>query len=358
MVQISKGIKARPVKTVVYGVEGIGKSTFASKFPAPMFFDLDNGTARLDVNRATGFKDWEELLKAVEEFYNADWASHYKTLVIDTADAAARMCEAYVIKEYGKGAKSIEAFPYGKGYKMLAEEFSRLLVDLEVLIDSNINVVIVAHAIQRTVTLPEAMGSYDHWELKLPGTSTNKLGPLIKEWSDLLIFANYKTTIVEDGNKSKAVGGKRVMYLGHTAFADAKNRFGLEGMRPFDYSEIAPYIPADMPRADPMQKAMAEVKKQEKVMEAAEPKKAVKSKAQKRKKALPKELMDKLNELMSQGLKNDPSPITMKELNDFLTAAAKQPATLDDLTEKDLQSLLDNWGNVQFFIQNNVRVPF
>lgn len=357
--KISKGTTARAVKTVVYGVEGIGKSTFASKFPAPMFFDLDNGTARLDVNRATGFDNWEDLLKSVEDFYKADWAAPYRTLIIDTADAAARMCESYVIRIYGKGATSIESFPYGKGYKILAEEFSRLLVDLEVLIDSNINVVIVAHALQRTVTLPEAMGSYDHWELKLPGTSVNKLGPLIKEWADMLIFANYKTTIVEAGMKKKAVGGKRVMYLGHTSFADAKNRFGLEGMFPFDYSVIEKYIPVDLPRADPVQKSMAEVKKQETVMESAEPApKKPRNKPLKRKKAITKDLLAKVNEAMAKGLANDPAPITDEELTDFLSSAFGKPVKITEIDAESAESLLANWDKVQFFVQNNVRVPF
>ena len=58
--KISSGIKSRPVKTVVYGVEGIGKSTFASEFPSPLFIDLDNGTSQLNVDRVTDVADWAE----------------------------------------------------------------------------------------------------------------------------------------------------------------------------------------------------------------------------------------------------------------------------------------------------------
>ena len=53
MLNVTSGIVARPVKCCVYGVEGIGKSTFASQFPDPLFFDLDGGTSRLDVKRVT-----------------------------------------------------------------------------------------------------------------------------------------------------------------------------------------------------------------------------------------------------------------------------------------------------------------
>ena len=51
MLKISTGKIDRAVKTVVYGSEGIGKSTFASRFPDPLFIDTEGGTAQLDVRR-------------------------------------------------------------------------------------------------------------------------------------------------------------------------------------------------------------------------------------------------------------------------------------------------------------------
>ena len=41
---INKGIKKRPLKVLLYGTEGIGKSTFASQFPHPVLIDLESGT--------------------------------------------------------------------------------------------------------------------------------------------------------------------------------------------------------------------------------------------------------------------------------------------------------------------------
>ena len=53
MLNIQKGISAAPPKVVIYGPEGIGKSTLASKFPAPLFIDVEEGTGRMDVARLT-----------------------------------------------------------------------------------------------------------------------------------------------------------------------------------------------------------------------------------------------------------------------------------------------------------------
>lgn len=248
--EIKKGIMARAVKTVLYGVEGIGKTTFASKFPSPLFIDLDHGTSWLDVDRVEDIKDWETLLKTMELFTKTQ--HDYKTLVIDTADAAAMMCANYIIARSGQGKRSIEDIPYGKGYKMLTEEFSVLMYELERIINKGFHVVVLAHAQLKTITKPDEMGQYDHWELKLPANSTNRLSPLLKEWADLLIFASYKTKLVTDQAtaKKKAKGGERIMYLAHTPYADAKNRFNLPDVAPFDYKEISHLIMIDSPKTE------------------------------------------------------------------------------------------------------------
>lgn len=260
--QISKGIIQKPVKAVIYGVEGIGKSTFASHFPKPLFIDLDHGTARLPVDRVTDVKSWSGLISTVKEFSEMK-DNPYETLVIDTADAAAALCEKYVIQQAGVGKPSIEAIPYGKGYKMLAEDFSVLLVWGEALIDMGINVVILAHTKIKTITRPDDSGTYDHYELKLPGNTSNQLSPLLKEWADLLLFANYKLRVVEKDGRNKATGGDRVMLCNHTPWADAKNRFGLENELPFDYGQIAKFVPhrARNEIEAAMEKAQAEKEK-------------------------------------------------------------------------------------------------
>lgn len=255
---INKGIKKRPLKVLLYGTEGIGKSTFASQFPHPVFIDLEAGTHYLNVDRVDGITKWDDLLATVAELSHSD----YQTIVIDTADWAERMAIQYVCDKHEKSG--IEAFGYGAGYVYLAEEFNKLIKYLNRVIDHNKHVVVLAHAILRTITLPEEQGSYDHWELKLNTKTTNKVAPLVKEWADIVLFANYKTLLVEDkssmGTKKKAVGGQRVMYTTHTTFCDAKNRFGLEPILSFDYKEIAHLVQTipDMPQT--LEEAEAETK--------------------------------------------------------------------------------------------------
>jgi len=105
---------------------------------------------------------------------------------------------------------------------------------------------------------PDELGAYDRWELKLGKKTSSQISPLVKEWADMVLFANYKTYAVavdKDGKKFKAQGGDRVMYTTHHPCWDAKNRDGLPSEMPFEYSGIAHLFaytqPAEMPKPVP-----------------------------------------------------------------------------------------------------------
>ena len=238
---VYKGKLIKPQKVVIYGVEGIGKSTFASKFPNPLFIDTEGSTNHIDAARMDRPKSWNVLIDQVR--YVRDHPDVCGTLVIDTADWAEQLCVAEVLTKNQK--TGIEEFGYGKGYVFLAEEFAKLLLLLEEVIDRGINVVMTAHAKLRKFEQPDELGAYDRWEMKLQrGTA-----PIVKEWADMVLFANYKTYVVNVDNqgaqkgKNKAQGGARVMYTTHHPCWDAKNRHDLPDELPFEYGKIAHCIP-------------------------------------------------------------------------------------------------------------------
>lgn len=367
MLTINKGIQQSAVKVVVYGVEGIGKTTFASHFPAPLFLDLDRGSRRMDVDRIDSIQDWPTLMGTLDQIQR-DPSLPYSTIVIDTADMAAKLASAYICKANGN-KKSIEEFGYGKGYVILAEEFSKLLVNAEVLVNMGFNVVFLAHAMQRTVTRPDDTGSYDHWEMKLPGSKNNSLGALLKEWADLLLFADYKVIIRQGADgKGKAAGGQRRMRATHTPFADAKNRFGLADVLDFDFKEIQSIIPARpvTPPKTTIEKAYQAKKKVQKGITpktAAEPAKA--------KPDPPTNVYDELARLMALGVSEaDPSPITEGELlrairegyPDTPQARAenlyKIPADFVSELVKDADHTDSMWVSFKYYVLNNIRTPF
>ena len=92
--------------------------------------------------------------------------------------------------------KGIEDFGYGKGYTYLKEEFGKLLDLLEDVLHAGHNVVMTAHAQLSKFEQPDEMGQYDRWTMK----TSKQVAPLIREWCDMLLFANYKTIVVKDGD--------------------------------------------------------------------------------------------------------------------------------------------------------------
>lgn len=234
--EIIKGKIPGAKKVVVYGPEGIGKSTIASMFPDPLFIDTEGSTKDMDVARTPTPSSWMMLMEQVMEVRRTPGLC--RTLVIDTADWAEMLCITQICDKNHKG--SIEDFGYGKGYTFVQEEFGRLLNLLEEVVRTGVNVVLTAHAKMRKFEQPDELGAYDRWEMKL----TKQTSPMVKEWADMVLFCNYKTFVVNvDGQgaqkgKNKAQGGKRVMYTTHHSCWDAKNRYGLPDEVPFEYDSI------------------------------------------------------------------------------------------------------------------------
>lgn len=237
--QITSGAQAKAQKVVVYGPEGIGKTLLAAQFPMPLFIDVEGGSGHLDVRRLPQPTSWTMLLDEVE------WIRDYPsecggTLVVDTADWAEKLCTEHVCAKAGKSG--IEDFGYGKGYVYVKEEFGKLLNLLGECIEKELNVVVTAHAAIYKFEQPDEMGAYDRWEMKL---SRKHVAPILKEWADAVLFANFKTIVEEtDDGKYKARGGvNRMLYTQHAATWDAKNRWGLADEVPMDYAQIAAHVP-------------------------------------------------------------------------------------------------------------------
>jgi hypothetical protein len=235
---VRRGKITRPQKAVVYGPEGVGKSTLAGRFPEPVFLDTEGGTDHLDVVRLDSASTWEEISAAVAQL--ASTQHDFRTLVIDTADWLEKRLIEHLCRKANKD--SIEDFGYGKGWVILAEEFARFLNSLDALLARGMHVVFLAHATVRKFEAPDQAGSYDRFELKL----SKQVAPLLKEWADVVLFGNYVTKVAEkDNGKMRGVGGKeRVLFATHTAAYDAKNRHGLPDKLPFTAEALAPVFGA------------------------------------------------------------------------------------------------------------------
>lgn len=330
---INRGIVPTAKKVVIYGPEGIGKTTFAARFPNPVFIDTEGSTKEYDVARFPAPTSWQMLMDEVAEVKKNPQIC--RTLVIDTADWAEAACFAHVIS--AGQVKSIEDFGYGKGYARAKEEFGKLLNELTEVVNAGVNVVVTAHAAMRKFEQPDEMGSYDRWEMKLYTSQKTNIAALLKEWADMVLFANYKTFAVKDknSNKAKAQGGQRVMYTTHHPCWDAKNRYGLPEILPLDYEGIRGVIesgPADQQEKD------IQVISQGSIFDHHEdvPAKSPAPEAPKANKSTKKPEAKKEEPAAPVGF--DVDPAIPKNLRDLMIA--------DGVTEWDIQNLMSVWGYV------------
>lgn len=335
--EIIKGKLNSPIKTVIYGPEGIGKSTFASQFPDPLFIDTEGSTKHMDVSRLPAPKTWNHLRDEIH--YVRDNPDVCKTLVIDTADWAEQLCIQEVCIKGGK--TGIEDYGYGKGYTYLAEEFARMLRALTEVNEKGIHIVITAHAALRKFEQPDESGAYDRWELKLQ----KKTAPLLKEWPDMLLFANYETIVIKDENgKAKAHGGKRVMYTSHHPVWDAKNRFGLDEKLDFSFGSIA-HLFEEQKEEKPKKKKAAKKKAEEPVPEGF---------TEITDEDIPVSKLEQLKQAMAlDGIEED-------EIVELVEKKKKYPpgTPITDYDEEFIQkAFLDQWEKVKNMILKD-RVPF
>ncbi len=228
--KITSGKQTRAQRVVIYGVESVGKSTFAAQFPKPLFLDVEGGTAHLDTDRVE-IATLAELESAIRECQTTD----YQSVIIDSADWAERLVLEGMLAQDKK--KSVEDYGYGKGFIMLAEKFARLLTIADQIVAGGKNVVFIAHSKVQRVEPPDLLAAYDRYELKL----TKQSAPLLKEWADELWFFKFKTKTVEsESGRSKGIGGKeRIILTTHSAAYDAKTRSGLAEELPMAWESVA-----------------------------------------------------------------------------------------------------------------------
>jgi AAA domain len=233
----STGIVRNPERILVYGPEGIGKSTFAAKANACAFIPLESGDDEIDVTfRTDSPQTFDELLQQVSDFTIEDHS--YETLALDGLG----VCETLIWQAATKRMKvqSIEEPGWGKGYNEALIEWKQLLASLDRLrAKRNMRVILIGHSIIKTFKNP--MGEdYDRYQISL----NEKAGALLKSWATTVFFAHHEEfASAKQGKRAKGMfTGNRVLETERTAAWDAKNRHALPEQIALDWHEYASLV--------------------------------------------------------------------------------------------------------------------
>ena len=217
-------------RVLVYGVEGIGKSTFAAGAPSPVFIQTEDGLGALQVDHFPIATRVSDVLDAIGSLFSDD--HEFKTVVIDSLDWLETLIWRDIEAKYD--AKDLA---YGKGAMIAADKWREILDGLTALRNERgMAVVLIAHTEIKRFDSPETE-PYDRYQPKLQARSS----ALVREWCDAVFFANYKTIVKKDDvgfNKTVARGistGERMLFTSERPAYMAKNRYSLPESIPLSW---------------------------------------------------------------------------------------------------------------------------
>lgn len=236
LASIERGRRQKPFCLLVYGPEGVGKSSFAAGAPEPNFIGEARGTDELDVARFPTPERWEEVDEALTVVEREDTGT--KTLVLDTLDFLERLIWDFVCRSVNPRKNHVKDFGFGDGYAMAVDQFAKLTKRLEGLqAQRGVNIVLLAQSQVRTFKNP-AGDDYDQYSLNID----KRAASFIRAWPSAVLFANYRVYTNKGENDKRIRGisnGARVLNCNPNAAWHAKNRYGLPDEIGLSWEEFA-----------------------------------------------------------------------------------------------------------------------
>jgi len=219
--------KRKPPRVVIYGPQGVGKSTFGSESPKPIFVCTEDGVDNIPVDQMPRPATWNDLLANVRRV--AEGKHEYKTLVLDTLNGAVDLAVQHICATQYSGQMVAKRGDggfraWGQGFDSTSDEQRNLLIPFDQCRKRGMGVIVLAHAGIQNVRNPIS-GDYS----KCAPDIHRAIWARWSAWADIIGHADYDYAVVSDGRHGKAVGSsiRKVVFAGSAA-EDAKCRVGYE----------------------------------------------------------------------------------------------------------------------------------
>jgi hypothetical protein len=233
--KISKGPIQRPHFVGLYGLGGVGKSTFGASAPKPIFLGTDDGTGTMDVARFPVVETWAMAQAAIDELQHEK--HEFETVVIDTVNGLEPLLWAFLCREHKCASITDIDGGFGQGYIRATEMWVDFFRRLKVL-RQKMNVIVLGHASVKTVDDVFAGERYDRYLIKMHQGAA----AVFHEAVECMFFATFETSFRKEkgARKAKAFGeGRRIMFTEERPGFMAKSRYDLPACMELSYSEFA-----------------------------------------------------------------------------------------------------------------------
>lgn len=232
---ITTGKQSKPARIIIYGQEGVGKSTFAANAPNPIFIQTEDGLGEIECASFPIAKNLDDVMESIAELGSND--HDFKTVVIDSADWLEPLIHRAVCEEYGVDSLHKAAGGFNRGFEKAVDKWADLCAALNWLRDTKgMTVVLIAHSKIKAFNDPENP-AYDKYMLRLH----DKACDYLMEWADAVLFATRKMIVAKNGdgkNQAQAIGksgGERILRTTASPACSAKNRYNLPDELPLDW---------------------------------------------------------------------------------------------------------------------------
>ncbi len=221
---IQRGRTFKPPRLVLYGMEGIGKSSFAARFPSAIFIQTEDGLGQIDCARFPLAKTTNDVVNQLTAL--ATETNDFQTVVVDSLDWLERLiwddvCEAAKVD-------SIEKIGYARGYVNALTIWRKILDLLTQLHEKNKIVLLLAHALAEDYSDPE-VATMKRFTPRLHKTARS----LIAEYVDCVFLATRKF-----GAAKGDLDNPRIIRTDASPYQVAKSRYAIPAELPLDATVV------------------------------------------------------------------------------------------------------------------------